>query len=71
MMVAFTYRDDEVDDMDIGDEDGDSDGSLVLTMNPPSSSLANANKRSRITSLSIGDDCAEGPKWEGSVDERH
>jgi hypothetical protein len=52
MMVTFTYRNDTVDDMDIGDEDGDGDGSPVRTTNPPSSSLANANKQSEIRTFS-------------------
>jgi len=69
MLVAFAYRDDEVDDMDIGDEDGDGDESPVLNTNLPSSSPAKAKKHFRITSLSIGDDCAEDLEWEGSVEE--
>jgi hypothetical protein len=49
-MVAFTLRNDTVENMDIGDEDGDSGGSR--TTNPPSSSLANAKKRSEIRTFS-------------------
>ena len=33
-MVMFAYCNDTVDDVDIGDKDGDSDGSLVRTTNP-------------------------------------
>ena len=33
-MVTFTYRNDTVNDMDIGDEDGDGDGSPVQPRTP-------------------------------------
>ena len=74
MMVTFTYRNDTVDDMDIGDEDGDGDGSPVRTTNPPSSSLVNANKQSEIRTFSyysvvdLGKIAQRG--GEGSADER-
>lgn len=72
MMVTFTYRNDTVDDMDIGDEDGD--GSPVRTTNPPSSSLANANKQPEIRTFSYYVVVDLGKiaqrSGEGSVDER-
>ena len=34
MRVMFTYCNDTVGNMDIGDEDGDGDESLVRTTNP-------------------------------------
>lgn len=52
MMVTFTYRNDTVDDVDIGDEDGDGDGSPVRTTNPQSSSPANTNKQPEIRTFS-------------------
>jgi len=74
MMVTFTYRNDTVDDMDIGDEDGDGDGSPVRATNPPSSSLMNANKQPEIRTFSyyVAVDLGKiGQRsGEGSVDER-
>ena len=74
MMVTFTYRNDTVEDMDLGDEDGDGDGSPVRTTNPPSSSLTSANKQPEIRTFSyyvvvdLGKIAQRG--GEGSVDER-
>jgi len=74
MMVTFTYRNDTVDDMDIGDEGGEGDGSPVRTTNPPSSSLANMNKQPEIRTFSyyvvvdLGKIAQRG--GEGSVDEK-
>ena len=74
MMVTFTYRNDTVDDVDIGDEDGDGDGSPVRTTNPPASSLANANKQPEIRTFSyyVAVDLGRIAQrtGEGSVDER-
>ena len=71
-MVTFTYRNDTVDDADIGDEDGD--GSPVRTTNPSNSVLANANKQPEIRTYSyyvvvdLGKIAQRG--GDGSVDER-
>ena len=74
MMVTFTYRNDTVDDMDIGDDDGDGDGSPVRTTNPQSSSLANTNKQPEIRTFSYYVVVDLGKialrSGEGSVDER-
>lgn len=43
---------DTVDDMDIGDEDGDRDGSPVRTTNTPSSSFENTNEQPEIRTFS-------------------
>jgi len=75
MMVTFTYRNDTVEDMDIGDEDGDGGGSPVRTTNPPGSSPANANKQPEIRTFSyyvivdMGKIALRG--GEGSMDEGH
>ena len=75
MMVTFTYRNDTVEDMDIGDEDGDGDGSPVRTTNPPSSSLGNTNKQPEIRTFSyyivVDLGTVAQRSGEGSVDERH
>jgi hypothetical protein len=72
MMVTFTYRNEAVDDMDVGDEDGD--GSPVRTTNPPSSSVGNTNKLPEIRTFSyyvVVDLGKIGQRsGEGSVDER-
>ena len=74
MMVTFTYRNDTADDMDIGDEDGDSHGSPVRTVNPPGSSLASANKQPEIRTFSyyVVVDLGKIAQriGEGSVDEK-
>ena len=73
MMVTFTYRNDTVDDMDVGDEDGDGDGS-PRAANPPSSSLAsmNTNKIPEIRTFSyyVVVDLGKIRSGQGSVDER-
>jgi hypothetical protein len=74
MMVTFTYRNDTVDDMDTGDEDGDGDGPPVRTTNPSSSSFASANEQSEIRTFSYYavvdlEEFAQRVK-EGVVDER-
>lgn len=74
MMVTFTYRNDTVDDMDIGDEDGGGQGSPIRTVNPPGSSPANTNKQPEIRTFScyvvvdLGKIAQRG--GEGSVDEK-
>jgi len=74
MMVTFTYRNDTVDDADVGDEDGDGSGSPVRITNPPGSSLANANKQPEIRTFSyyVAVDLGKIAQrtGEGSVDER-
>ena len=74
MMVTFTYRNDTVDDVDMGDENGAGDGSPVRTTNPSSSALANANKQPEIRTFSYYVVVELGKiaqrSWEGSVDER-
>jgi len=74
MMVTFTYRNDTADDVDIGDEDGDGDGSPVRTVNPQSSSLASASKQPEIRTFSyyVAVDLGRVAQrtGEGSVDER-
>ena len=74
MMVTFTYRNDTADDVDIGDEDGEGDGSPVRTPNPPISSLASTNKQPEIRTFSyyVAVDLGKiGQRsGEGSVDER-
>lgn len=52
MMVTFTYRNDTVDDVDVGDVDGGGDGSPVRITNPSSSALVNANKQPEIRTFS-------------------
>lgn len=73
-MVTFTYRNDTVEDMDIGDEDGDGDRSPVRITNPPGSSLANTNKQPEIRTFSYYVVVDLGrialKSVEGSVDER-
>ena len=74
MMVTFTYRNDTVDDVDLGDEDGDGDGSPVRTTNPSSSALGGANKQPEIRTFSyyVVTDLGKIAQrsGEGSVDER-
>lgn len=74
MMVTFTYRNDTVDDVDMGDENGPGDGSPVRTTNPSNSALANANKQPEIRTFSYYVVVELGKiaqrNWEGSVDER-
>jgi len=64
-----------VDDMVIGDEDGEGDGSLVWTANPPSSSLVNTKKRPDIMTFShnVVDDSGNIARrsGEGPADGRH
>lgn len=74
MMVTFTYRNDTVEDIDLGDEDGAGDGSPVRSTNPSNSPLANANKQPEMRTFSyyVAVDLGKiGQKsGEGSVDER-
>jgi hypothetical protein len=76
MMVTFTYRNDTADDIDIGDEEGDGDGSPVRTANPSSSVLMGAgqNKQPEIRTFSCYVVVDLGKisqrSGEGSVDER-
>ena len=63
-----------MDDVDIGDEDGDGDGSPIRATNTPSSSLANANKQPEIRTFSyyVAVDLGKVAQrtGEGSIDER-
>jgi hypothetical protein len=59
-----------VDDMDIGDEDGDGDGSPVRATNPSSSSPAGANKQSEIRTFSYYAVVDFERSGEGVMDER-
>ena len=74
MTVTFTYQNDTVGDMDIGDEDEGGDGFPVRAMNPPSSLLANTNKQPEIRTFSYYIVVDSGKitqmSGEGSVDER-
>lgn len=74
MMVTFTYRNDTVDDVDIGDEDGDGNPSPPRTPNPQSSSLTTANKQPEVRTFSyyVAVDLGKIAQrsGEGSVDER-
>ncbi|KAF9783108.1 dynactin p62 family-domain-containing protein [Thelephora terrestris] len=71
-MVTFTYRNDTVDEVDLGDEDGD--GSPVRTTNPSSSVLGGANKQPEIRTFSYYVVVDLGRiaqrNVEGSIDER-
>jgi len=72
LMVTFTYRNDTVDDMDVGD----GDGSPVGTTNPSISALTNANKQPEIRTFSyyvaidLGKIAQRGGEGSMDVDER-
>ena len=75
MMMTSAYRNDTVDDMDIGDDDGDGDGPPIRTTNPLSPPPANINKQPEIRTFSyyVVVDLGKVAQrsGEGSVDERH
>jgi hypothetical protein len=71
LMVAFTLWNDTVDNMDIGDEDGDSGGSRTTNPQVPRLRTQRSNRRSRrfrIMPLLGWRNCAE--VWGGVWDER-
>jgi len=75
MIATFTYPNDTVCDMDIGEEDGSGEGSPVRATNPPNFSLVNASGQPEVMTFSyyvvvvlgkIGQE-----NGEESADERH
>jgi hypothetical protein len=64
-MVTFTYRNDTVDDMGIGDGGEDGGRSPARTTNSPGSSLANANKRSTFSFCALVDLGKIAREWGG------
>jgi hypothetical protein len=64
-MVTFTYQNDTVDDMCIGDGGGDGGGFPARTTNSPGSSLANANKRSTFSFCALVDLGKIAREWGG------